>query len=260
MACSHCVSRRLMMDLGPYYIPAGRIAGCATVILPAAAIYALYSARKMQLEAPVAMEGRLRVALIAHAAYFSMLPFLFEGGLDVGSAVLDTIGISPGNVPPEPDNLFWQMSNLCGELFFVTAVAYLLMARLSSVPRWTLLVPLSQVAPARTDRTHVGGLASHATCSRRRHRSLLFAQHRLSTISRTTSAGLCCSSTSPRRAHPTSTCWPTFRSYFLFHSYTRRPTLARLARGSCSAMWLCELYNYAGHSGLGMPADCGVPG
>jgi len=133
------------MDLGPYYIPAGRIAGCATVILPAAAIYALYSARKMQLEAPVAMEGRLRVALIAHAAYFSMLPFLFEGGLDVGSAVLDTIGISPGNVPPDPDNLFWQMSNLCGELFFVAVVAYLLMARLSSVPRWTLLVPLSQV-------------------------------------------------------------------------------------------------------------------
>ena len=161
------------MDLGPYYIPAGRVAGCATIILPAAAIYALYSARKMQLEASVAMEGRLRVALIAHAAYFSMLPFLFEGGLDVGSAVLDTIGISPGNVPPDPDNLFWQMSNLCGELFFVAVVAYLLMARLSSVPRWTLLVPLSQVAPARTDRTQVGGPASHVTCSRRRHRSLL---------------------------------------------------------------------------------------
>ena len=95
------------------------------------------------------MGGRLRVALTAHAAYFSMLPFLFEGGLDVAGAILDKFGISPGNVPPEPDNLFWQMTNLCSELFFVAAVAYLLMARLSSVPRWTLLVPLSQVPYAR---------------------------------------------------------------------------------------------------------------
>ena len=78
-----------------------------------------------------------------------MLPFLFEGGLDIGAAILDKIGLSPGNVPPEPDNLFWQMTNLCGELFFVAAIAYLLMARLASVPRWTLLVPLSQVLHAR---------------------------------------------------------------------------------------------------------------
>uniref|UniRef100_A0A7S2CUA3 Uncharacterized protein n=1 Tax=Haptolina brevifila TaxID=156173 RepID=A0A7S2CUA3_9EUKA len=99
-----------------------------------------------QLEAPVTMDGRLRAALIAHAAYFSMLPFLFEGGLDVANVILDTIGISPGSVPSDPDNLFWQMTNLCGELFFVAAMAYLLMARLSSVPRWALLVPLSQVA------------------------------------------------------------------------------------------------------------------
>lgn len=136
-----------MDELGPYFLPAGRVAGCATVLLPLAGIYVLYSLRtSSQLEQPVAMGGRLRAALIAHAAYFSMLPFLFEGGLDVAGVILDKFGISPGNVPPEPDNLFWQMTNLCGELFFVTAVAYLLMARLASVPRWTLLVPLSQVA------------------------------------------------------------------------------------------------------------------
>jgi hypothetical protein len=140
------------MELGQYFIPAGRVATAATVLLPAAGVYALYTARTKELEAPVMMGGRLRVALLAHAAYFSMLPFLFEGGLDIGAAILDIVGISPGNVPPEPDNLFWQMSNLCGELFFVAAVAYLLMARLSSVPRWTLLVPLSQVLQARLAR------------------------------------------------------------------------------------------------------------
>ena len=138
------------MELGPYFLPAGRVAGCATVLLPAAGIYALYSARtSKELETPVAMGGRLRVALLAHAVYFSTLPFLFEGGLDVAGAILDRFGISPGNIPPEPDNLFWQMTNLCGELFFVAAVAYFLMARLSSVPRWMLLVPLSQVRHAR---------------------------------------------------------------------------------------------------------------
>ena len=134
------------MDLGPYFIPAGRIAGCATVLVPAAVIFSLYSARKSQLEAAVQMGGRLRIALLAHAAYFSVLPFLFEGGLDVAGVILDKFGISPGSVPPAPDNLFWQMSNLCGELFFVATVAYLAMANLNSVPRWTLLVPLSQVA------------------------------------------------------------------------------------------------------------------
>ena len=133
------------MDLGPYFVPAGRIAGCATVFLPIAAIYALYKARKEVLETTVHMGGRLRIALLAHAAYFSMLPFMFEGGLDVAAVILDVFGISPGHVPPSPDNLFWQMTNLCGELFFVAAVVYLMMASLKTVPRWTLLVPLSQV-------------------------------------------------------------------------------------------------------------------
>ena len=35
---------------------------------------------------------------------------------------------------------------LSGELFFVAVVAYLLMSTLSTVPRWTLLVPLAQVS------------------------------------------------------------------------------------------------------------------
>lgn len=134
------------MELGLYFSPAGRVGACATVLLPAAAIFALYSARKAQLEASVQLDGRLRFALLAHATYFSLLPFMFEGGLDVAGAVLERFELSPGSVPPAPDNLFWQMTNLCGELFFVATVAYLVMASLHTVPRWTLLVPLAQVA------------------------------------------------------------------------------------------------------------------
>ena len=44
------------------------------------------------------------------------------------------------------------MTNLTGELFFVATVAYLAMASLSSVPRWTLLVPLAQVCGRRQPR------------------------------------------------------------------------------------------------------------
>jgi len=135
-----------MSHLGPYFVPAGRLVSAATVLIPAVAIYALYSARKSDLEASVAMGGPLCTALTAHAIYFSVLPFMFEGGLDVSAAILDKVGLSPGAIPAEADNLFWQMTNLTGELFFVATVAYLAMASLSSVPRWTLLVPLAQVS------------------------------------------------------------------------------------------------------------------
>ena len=87
-------------------------------------------------------------ALLAHAAYFSVLPLMFESGLDAAGAVLDAVrpGLSPGAIPAAPDNLFWMMTHLAGELFFVATVAYLVMASLHTVPRWALLVPLAQVA------------------------------------------------------------------------------------------------------------------
>ena len=53
---------------------------------------------------------------------------------------------APGAIPAAPDNLFWVMTHLAGELFFVATVAYLVMASLHTVPRWALLVPLAQVA------------------------------------------------------------------------------------------------------------------
>ena len=130
----------------PFYIPAGRAAAAATTLLPALVLIVLVRARKTDLESTVTMVGRLRTALIAHAAYFSLLPLMFESGLDVAGAILDAVrpGLSPGAIPAVPDNLFWQMTHLSGELFFVTTVAYLMMASLRTVPRWALLVPLAQ--------------------------------------------------------------------------------------------------------------------
>ena len=105
--------------------------------------------RKNDLESVVSMRGALRTALIVHAAYFSVFPMMFEGALDVTGAILDKLNLNSfGHIPEKPDNLFWLMSNLCGELFFVAVVAYVMMASLSAVPRWTLLVPLAQVGAA----------------------------------------------------------------------------------------------------------------
>ena len=138
----------ILVPGAPYFIPAGRAAAAATTLLPTLVIVVLVTARHIDLEDSVTMSGRLRTALIAHAAYFSVLPLMFESGLDFTGAVLDALrpGLSPGAIPATPDNLFWMMTLLAGELFFVATVAYLVMASLHAVPRWALLVPLAQVA------------------------------------------------------------------------------------------------------------------
>ena len=131
----------LVLEGAPSSTPAGRAAAAATTLLPTAVIVVLVTARHIDLGDSVTMSGRLRTALIAHAAYFSVLPLMFESGLDFTGAVLDALrpGLSPGAIPAAPDNLFWMMTLLAGELFFVATVAYLVMASLHAVPRWALL-------------------------------------------------------------------------------------------------------------------------
>jgi len=43
-------------------------------------------------------------------------------------------------------HLYWMMTNLCGELFFLGAVMLLLMASQTSVTRWVLILPIAQCA------------------------------------------------------------------------------------------------------------------
>ena len=85
----------MLGELGPYFLPAGRLAGVLSVIAPAGVVYALYLARRgAALDAPIAVAPRLRSALLAHAVYFSIIPFIFESGLDVADAVMNGVPIA----------------------------------------------------------------------------------------------------------------------------------------------------------------------
>ena len=95
---------------------------------------------KYALDSSVKTTVAMRWGLILHGAYFIQLPFGFELLLNLWPFTMF------GKMPTRPDNLFWMTTCLAGELFFVTAVAYFLMASQSEVPRWTLLVPIAQCA------------------------------------------------------------------------------------------------------------------
>jgi len=85
-------------------------------------------------------------ALVVQGLYFLVLPFSFELMIEK----LPMPGVPQkyrfGKIPKKPDNLYWMMSNLSGELFFVMAVMLLLIASQESVPRWVLILPLAQCA------------------------------------------------------------------------------------------------------------------
>ena len=87
-----------------------------------------------------------RVALIVHGLYFAALPFGFELFLkELPPFTWNFFGIPPfGKLPEQPDNLYWMMTCLSGELFFLSALCFFLIAVQDKVPRWTLLLPLAQ--------------------------------------------------------------------------------------------------------------------
>lgn len=86
------------------------------------------------------------MALIIHGLYFIMLPFGFELMIEKLPFPGSPENCRFGNVPKRPDNLYWMMSGLSAELFFVGAVTFLLLASQSHVPRWTLILPIAQCA------------------------------------------------------------------------------------------------------------------
>jgi hypothetical protein len=123
-----------------YWNPAGRMACAATVLLPTAVILGLYLYARDSLASMVVVTKPQRIALVIHALYFVYCTFIFEALIDQGPM------LTTGVVPENPDNLFWQMSCLSGEVFFVATTAIALIATQTSVPRWALLVPLAQVS------------------------------------------------------------------------------------------------------------------
>ena len=98
------------------------------------------------LDAPVKIGDAQRIALVVQGLYFIMLPFSFELMIEKlpfpGSPKKHRFG----KVPARPDNLYWMMSCLSAELFFVGAAMFLLLASQANVPRWTLILPMAQCA------------------------------------------------------------------------------------------------------------------
>ena len=86
------------------------------------------------------------IALIIHGLYFLILPFGFELMIDKLPFPGSPDSYRFGKIPKKPDNLYWMMTNLSGELFFLGAVMLLLMASQDSVPRWVLILPIAQCA------------------------------------------------------------------------------------------------------------------
>ena len=129
------------LPLEPYWNPAGRVLCLLTVLFPALTVLALNKytiMKKASMATNIRVYKSLRIALAIHAAYFSTCVLLFEVFIDQSPATLI------GTVPAEPEHLFWMMTNLSGELFFVATVAFGFMAMQEEIPRWTLLIPIAQ--------------------------------------------------------------------------------------------------------------------
>jgi hypothetical protein len=123
-----------------FWNPAGRLLCASTLLLPAGAVFSLYHARRKEMDTMVEITPSMKYALLSHAAYFLSCIFSFE-------VIIDQFPMTmTGSPPAQPDNLFWQMTCLSGELFFVAVVVMGAMAHQKKVPRWTLLAPLAQVS------------------------------------------------------------------------------------------------------------------
>jgi len=97
------------------------------------------------LNASVQITDLQRAALIVHGLYFIVLPFSFELMIEKLPFPGCPQKYRFGKVN-KPDNLYWMMTCLSAELFFVGAVAFLLIASQTEVPRWALILPIAQCA------------------------------------------------------------------------------------------------------------------
>ena len=109
-------------------------------------LYCLNNPENFALSASVDIGTIQFIALIVHGLYFLVLPFGFELMINKLPFPGSPEKYRFGKVPERPDNLYWMMTNLSGELFFLGAVMLLLMASQESVPRWVLILPIAQCA------------------------------------------------------------------------------------------------------------------
>lgn len=135
----------------PYRNAKGAVIAAASLLIPFGTVaffivFCQQSAGAFSLDASVRIGDAQRAALIVQGLYFLVLPFSFE--LMVEKLPMPGVPAKYrfGKIPERPDNLYWMMSCLSGELFFVGATLFLLMASQSDVPRWILILPMAQCA------------------------------------------------------------------------------------------------------------------
>lgn len=109
-------------------------------------LYCLNNTENYALSSSVEIGKIQFIALIIHGLYFLILPFSFELMIEKLPFPGSPEKYRFGKIPKKPDNLYWMMTNLSGELFFLGAVMLLLMASQESVPRWVLILPIAQCA------------------------------------------------------------------------------------------------------------------
>ena len=98
------------------------------------------------LDASVKIGDMQRIALIVQGIYFMMLPFSFELLIEKLPFPGCPEKYRFGKVPARPDNLYWMMTCLSAELFFVGSVIFFLLASQTDVPRWALILFNKSVA------------------------------------------------------------------------------------------------------------------
>ncbi len=147
------VSNTLATDtkLLPYQGARGRLLAAASLLIPFGTVgflvlYCQQTGGAYALNATLGVDGAVQVALMIHALYFIVLPFMFELMIEQLPLPGTPQAWRFGRVPQRPDNLYWMMSCLSAELFFVAATLLFLLASQTEAPRWIFIVVLAQCA------------------------------------------------------------------------------------------------------------------
>jgi|GEM_PF-2318627 len=135
----------------PYRSAKGSVIAAMSLLIPFGTVaffilYCLNNTENYALSSSVEIGNIQFYALIVHGLYFLSLPFGFELMIEKLPFPGSPEKYRFGKVPKRPDNLYWMMTNLSAELFFVGAVMLLLMASQTEVPRWVLILPIAQCA------------------------------------------------------------------------------------------------------------------
>jgi len=119
-----------------------RLTTLLLLCVPYAGTYGIYHwcRRHRNLNDEVEVTPLLRRGLAVHFLYFVGVPVLMEAFQDAPG--IDFL-VGPA---PAPSNVLFMLSCLAAENFFVTSTALAMILLQETVPRWTLLTPIAQLA------------------------------------------------------------------------------------------------------------------